>query len=88
MDLIDKREAAEILGMSIDTLEALMRSRKIPYYRLTRNIIRFDKSDVYAFIRASRVETEEETGPRPRRRREREHECVYYPGMVVVDPRA
>lgn len=83
MDLIHKDEAAEFLGISMDTLEGLMRQRRIPYYRLSQKCVRFDKEDLVTYILQSRVEAKAPEAKRTRRSW-KPRENVYVPGMEVV----
>lgn len=83
MDLMTKDQAAELLGISRDTLDTLMKQRKITYYQLSPKIVRFDREDVLEYIRLSCVEAAEPAAKRTRRSW-KQRECLYVPGMEVV----
>ena len=81
MELIHKKEACEILSISHNTLDALMRKGKIPFYRIGPKTIRLDRAEVEAYLEASRVEHIE---PPKRIKPKKPHVCTYVPGMKVV----
>jgi len=47
-------EAAPLLGVSVHTLRAWTRERRISFHRLGRRIV-FDRDDLEAFLRANRI---------------------------------
>ncbi len=49
--LLDKLATAQLLGISVRTLDGLMKARKVPYLRVSRKIIRFVRADVIAYLR-------------------------------------
>lgn len=49
--LLDKLATAQFLGISVRTLDGLMKARKVPYLRVSRKIIRFVRADVIAYLR-------------------------------------
>jgi len=71
---IDRRrcsvaEAAPVLGVSVYTVRALIRQRRLAYHRIGRRII-LDRQDLEQFLRAHRVEPRElRTEPPHRSRR-------------------
>lgn len=81
MDLLTKDQAAELLGVSRDTLDKLVSTGKLPYYRISERIVRIDRADVIDYIRSARVEP---TEPKARKRSQKRRECFYVPGMEVV----
>lgn len=81
MDLMTKDQAAELLGVSRDTLDKLVSTGKLPYYRISDRIVRIDRADVIDYIRAARVEP---TEPKARKRSQKRRKCWYVPGMEVV----
>ena len=53
------KEAAPILGVSVFTVRAWIRQRRLPFHRLGRRIV-FDHADLERFLAAHRVEAREE----------------------------
>ena len=53
--LISRTEAAERLGVSIRTLEGLMRDRALPFVRVAARRIGFRPADVERFIESRTV---------------------------------
>ena len=49
-------EAAPVLGVSIYMVRALVRQRRLSYYRVGRRIV-LDRNDLEQFLQANRVET-------------------------------
>lgn len=50
-DLLSKPEAARLLGISVRTLDGLMARRAVPYLKLGRKLVRFQRGDLLAHIR-------------------------------------
>ena len=50
-DLLDKPAVARLLGISVRTLDGLMATRKVPYLKIGRKIVRFHRQDVIAHLR-------------------------------------
>lgn len=50
-DLLDKPATARLLGISVRTLDGLMATRKVPYIKIGRKIVRFNRQDVIAHLR-------------------------------------
>lgn len=50
---LSKREMAAVLGISIRTLDTLMATRQIPYYKIGGWLVRFRYSDAAAFLAKS-----------------------------------
>lgn len=50
--LLNKAEAANLLGVSVRTLDGLMARRMVPFVKLGSKIVRFDKHDVLAHLKA------------------------------------
>ena len=59
-------EAALVLGVSVYTVRALIRQRRLAYHRIGRRII-LDRQDLEQFLRAHRVEPREVQTEPPRR---------------------
>lgn len=75
--LIKKPEAAEILGISVRTLEKMIARGALPAYRIGPKTVRLRREDIDAYLeshRAAPVIRAVETA-RP---------CRYVPGMKVV----
>ena len=49
-------QAAPVLGVSVYMVRALVRQRRLPYYRVGRRIV-LDRADLEQFLQAHRVET-------------------------------
>ena len=49
-------QAAPVLGVSVYMVRALVRQRRLPYYRVGRRIV-LDQHDLEQFLQAHRVET-------------------------------
>ena len=82
MELIKKGEACELLGISINTLDKLIHSGKLPAYRVTDHAIRLAREDVTDYLASRKIQP-----PAPPARREKAppvKPCAYYPGMKVV----
>ena len=57
--LLDKTEAAKFLHISPRTLDAYMRQRRIPYYKLGRGrnaVVRFKRADLDAVLNTYRID--------------------------------
>ena len=89
IELITKAEAAEILTVSEDTVERLIKKGLLPCYRISDRVTRLDKMDVYTYMderkrragalgRQTRVKKPQEI------RRGGVNNSGYYPGMKVV----
>ena len=52
-ELLDKIQTATLLGVTPRTVENLMAAGKLPYLRISRKIVRFDRSEVMAHLRAT-----------------------------------
>ena len=82
MAFIRKSEARERLGVSMNTLDKLIREGKIPAYRIGSRAVRINDKDLDDYLESCRVKTapppEIRIKPAPVRR------CEYVPGMKVV----
>lgn len=65
--LISKKEAAEMLGVSVDTIDRLVMAGEIPMYRVS-SVVRFWESEVVAYVLRHQVRP---SAPPPRRARQR-----------------
>ncbi len=54
-------EAAPVLGVSVFTVRAWIRQRRLPFFRVGRRIV-LDRQDLEAFLHAHRVEPREDRG--------------------------
>lgn len=77
MTLLTKQEVAQRLGCSIRTVDRLMKTGALPYFRPSAHIVRFDERDVEAHLARSRVHVDPKPDPRYRR-------FTYIPGQKVV----
>ena len=58
---LNVEEIAEYLGLKPSTIYLYINERRIPFYRISRsNQVRFSMSDIDDWIRAGKVETQEE----------------------------
>lgn len=81
--LISKAEAAEMLGVSIDTVERLVRRGDLAMYRIA-SLVRFSEREIYQFICDNRVQAPVQW-PRPSRTKERTDSTIHYiPNQKVV----
>ncbi len=56
LEYLNKRQMAAWLGVSVRTIDNLLRARKIPFVRLSARLVRFPRSEVDAhFARNARV---------------------------------
>jgi excisionase family DNA binding protein len=49
-EYLDKRQVAHRLGVSVRTIDTLMKARKVPYLKLTRKLVRFRRQDVDDYL--------------------------------------
>lgn len=75
--LIKKAEAAELLGISIRTLEKLIERGSLPAYRIGPKSVRLRREEIDAYLDSHRA------APMPRKT-ETARACRYVPGMKVV----
>ena len=90
MELITKAQAAEMLTVSEDTVDRLVKSGQLVGYRITRNILRFTVEDVEEYLASRRTKAatlaKRKSGRRPDEFRGGINNSGYYPGMQVVKP--
>lgn len=90
-DLINKAEAAELLSISVSTVERLIAAGKLRAFRVGPHALRLDREDVLRYIRSSELRPPAAgriariIGPKDLRRGG-VNNSGYYPGMKVVDP--
>lgn len=53
--LLNKREAAEKLGVKVRGVECLMARKAIPFFRVSSRAVRFAESDLDAYLQRVRV---------------------------------
>lgn len=53
-ELITRKELIEYLRISMGTLQAMMKQREIPYYRLKKRII-FRKSEINEWLNEKKI---------------------------------
>lgn len=88
-ELLTKAQAAEMLTVSLDTLDRLIRAGKIPVYRISDKIIRLDRADVTVYLesrrqRATDLARKQKARPRGAVIRGGVNNSGYVPGMKVV----
>ncbi len=82
-DMLTKDEAAQFLGMSRDTLDEIIKTGRIPFYRLGKQIIRIHREDLVAYVESCRVEPHADSG-RKKSSGKPPRVCGYIKGMDVV----
>ena len=82
-DMLTKDEAAQFLGMSRDTLDEIIKTGRIPFYRLGKQIIRIHREDLVAYVESCRVERTSDSG-RKKSSGKPPRVCGYIRGMDVV----
>lgn len=53
-ELLTKDQAAQLLTVSVDTLDRLIRAGLLPVYRISAGITRLDREDVEAYMESRR----------------------------------
>lgn len=92
IELLTKAEAAEILAVSEDTVERLIRGGQLPAYRIAKAVTRISREDLMEYLASRKIKvaalrkTSVSMAAVNRQRRARELPCGYVPGMKVVDP--
>ena len=88
MELITRAEAAEILTVSEDTIDRLVKKGQLPAYKITPKVTRFDRADVEEYLHSRYVKAKELQRKtrvrRPEEFRGGVNNSGYYPGMKVV----
>jgi len=84
MELIKKSEACEMLAISMNTLDKLIRSGMLPAYRVTQTSVRLAREDVTAYLESRRIQPPPPPVIRRRKPAPARPACEYYPGMKVV----
>lgn len=89
IDLLTKAEVAKLLTVSEDTVEKLIASGLLPYYRVAPRVIRIDREDAMAYLE-SRRHRAQALGRQTRVKLPKEirrggvNNSGYTPGMKVV----
>lgn len=88
-ELLTKDQAAEMLTISVDTLEKLIAQGLIPVYRISPKVVRLDRADVLVYLesrrqRATDLARKQKVKTRPPVIRGGVNNSGYYPGMKVV----
>lgn len=78
MALIKRQEAADKLGVSLRTVDGLIRRGQLRAYRIGPKIVRIDETDLQIFLASRQVAPEVKKAEPPVR------PCRYVPGMRVV----
>lgn len=92
IELLTKAEVAQMLTVSEDTVERLIRGGQLPAYRIAKTCTRIDRADALAYLASRRVKAASlrksavTMAAINRQRRIRELPCSYKPGDKVVDP--
>ena len=83
-DLLTKDEAARFLGISRDTLDEIIKSGRLPFYRLGKQILRIHRDDLVAYVESCRVAAPSPTYGRNKSPDRAPRICGYVEGMDVV----
>lgn len=67
--LIGYKEAAEIIGLPIGTLYALVSDKKIPHKRLGKRLVRFSLEEIRVWISQHSVEQKTDLKRQPSRKK-------------------
>lgn len=91
IELLTKAEVAELLKISEDTVEKLIRGGQLPAYRIAKTCTRIDRADVMEYLesrrsRAAALQRKTRVRVPQEIRRGGINNSGYYPGMKVVDP--
>ena len=78
MAWITRQQAAERLGISLPTLDGLIRRGQLPASKIGPRIVRIDERDLEAYVAGRLVAPMKKTAEPPKR------PCRYVPGMRVV----
>lgn len=90
IELLTKAEVAEILTVSEDTVDKLIKGGMLPAYRIAKTCTRVDRADVMEYLESRKVraaalrKSSVRMADVNRKRRQRELPSGYYPGMKVV----
>ena len=79
MAYMTKPQAAEMLQISVRTLEGLIKRGQLPAYKIGPQLVRLDEDDIRAFVEARPVTPARKEKPAPAGRI-----CRYVPGQKVV----
>ena len=78
MAWITRQQAAERLGISLPTLDGLIRRGQLPASKVGARIVRIDERDIETYLAARRV------APMKKAAEPTKRPCRYVPGMRVV----
>ena len=59
MELITRAQAAELLTVSEDTIDRLVKAGQLPAYKISPKITRFDRADVEEYLASRYVKAKE-----------------------------
>lgn len=77
MAYLTKPQAAEMLQISVRTLEGLIKRGQLPAYKIGPQLVRIDQDELEEYVRARQVAPQARTATVSR-------PCLYRPGMKVV----
>ena len=83
--LLTTREVAEMLGLSSATVLRRWRAGELPGYRLSSNVLRFDRAAIDAYLRGCLVGADEETPSREPRGVHPDGLVLHLPGSTVEE---
>lgn len=91
IELLTKAEAAELLAISEDTVDRLIKGGQLPAYRIAKTCTRLDRRDVLEYLESRKIKVravKDGSSVRARHLRELRERMPsgYKPGMKVVDP--
>lgn len=76
MSYITRQQAAELLGVSLRTLDGMIQRGSLPAYKIGSKLVRLKDSDLEEYVEAHRVA--------PEIKKPKQRKCTYVPGMKVV----
>lgn len=89
-ELLTKDQAAQLLTVSVDTLDRLIRAGLLPVYRISAGITRLDRADVLVYMESRRQRAtaigrkSNKVKMAPEVYRGGKNNSGYIPGMKVV----
>ncbi|MCI6972337.1 MAG: helix-turn-helix domain-containing protein [Clostridiales bacterium] len=85
-EFLDKLSAAEYIGVSLQTLDRIVKDGALPFYRI-RGRVKFSVSDIDEYIESCRCRmcpVEAPKKAKPNKTVYGSGRCAYVPGMKVV----
>jgi excisionase family DNA binding protein len=61
-DMLSYKQLSNWLNIPLGTLYSMVYQERIPYYRVSTRLVRFDRSEIAEWLKAGRVSLAEVTG--------------------------